>query len=275
MLQSERTEFAGLGAGRVRTAHGAAYVETGHGEPLVLVHGVGMRLEAWAPQVAALSGRCRVIAVDMPGHGKSDRLAPGAKLEDFVAWLGVFLDDLKLARVNLAGHSMGALIAGGAAVTFGTRIRRAALLNGVYLRDADAKAAVVARAQMIGKGAVDVDGPLKRWFGEDSGTASVYELTRGWLQAVDPEGYATAYSAFAHGDAVYAPRWPEVRCPALFLTGSEDPNSTPEMAHAMAAAAPCGWARIIEGHRHMVNLTAPDTVNAILEDWLSREGERS
>ncbi len=275
MHQSERTEFTGLGSRRARTAHGAAYVETGHGEPLVLIHGVGMRLEAWTPQVAALSARCRVIAVDMPGHGESDRLDPGAKLEDFVAWLGVLLGDLKLDGVNLAGHSMGALIAGGAAATFGARIRRVALLNGVYLRDADAKAAVIARAQTIGKGAVDVDGPLKRWFGEGSETAPIYGLTRGWLQAVDPEGYATAYNAFAYGDDVYAGRWPEVHCPALFLTGSEDPNSTPEMARAMAAAAPRGWVHIIEGHRHMVNLTAPDAVNAILADWLSREGERS
>ncbi|AFL49840.1 pimeloyl-ACP methyl ester carboxylesterase [Sinorhizobium fredii] len=275
MLQSERTEFTGLGARRARTAHGTAYVEIGHGEPLVLIHGVGMRLEAWTPQVVALSARHRVIAVDMPGHGESDRLDADAKLEDFVAWLGVLLDDLKLDRVNLAGHSMGALIAGGAAATFGARIRRVALLNGVYLRDADAKAAVIARALTIGERAADVDGPLKRWFGEGSETAPFYELTRSWLQTVDPEGYATAYNAFAHGDNVYAARWPQVRCPALFLTGSEDPNSTPEMALAMAVAAPCGRAHIIEGHRHMVNLTAPDTVNAILADWLSREGEKS
>ncbi|WP_026187211.1 alpha/beta fold hydrolase [Ensifer sp. BR816] len=275
MLKSERTELTALGASRARTAHGAAYVDSGHGEPLVLIHGVGMRLEAWAPQIAALSARCRVIAVDMPGHGESDRLDPGAKLEKFVVWLGVLLDDLKLERVNLAGHSMGALIAGGAAATLSGRIRRVALLNGVYLRDPDAKAAVVARADMIRKGAVDVDGPLKRWFGEGSETETVYELTRSWLHAVDPEGYATAYNAFAHGDDVYAGSWPEVQCPALFLTGSEDPNSTPEMARAMAAAAPRGWAHIIEGHRHMVNLTAPDTVNAILEDWLSKEGEKS
>ncbi|AWI60523.1 alpha/beta fold hydrolase [Sinorhizobium fredii] len=275
MFQDERTELNGFGARRVRTAHGAAYVETGQGEPLVLIHGVGMRLEAWAPQVAALSAHCRVIAVDMPGHGESDRLEPGAQLEDFVAWLGVFLDDLALDGVSLAGHSMGALIAGGAAATLGARIRRVALLNGVYRRDPDAKAAVIARARTIGKGTVDVDGPLKRWFGEGSETAQLFSLTRRWLQAVDPEGYATAYNAFAHGDDVYAARWPEVHCPALFLTGSEDPNSTPEMALAMAVAAPCGWAQIIEGHRHMVNLTAPDAVNAILADWLSGEGERS
>jgi (E)-2-((N-methylformamido)methylene)succinate hydrolase len=272
MFQAEPTGSASLGVKRSRTARGAAYAEAGAGEPLVLVHGVGMRLEAWAPQIAALSARRRVIAVDMPGHGGSDRLALSARLPDFVAWLGAFLDDLKLEDVSLAGHSMGALIAGGTATTFQGRISRVALLNGVHLRDPVAKAAVIARAHAIGNGTVDIDGPLTRWFGEGSETSPAYRLTRSWLQAVDPQGYATAYNAFAHGDDVYAERWPKVHCPALFLTGSEDPNSTPEMAYAMAAAAPRGRAHIIEGHRHMVNLTAPEVVNSILEDWLSTGG---
>ncbi len=38
----------------------------------------------------------------------------------------------------------------------------------------------------------------------------------------------------------------------------------------MAEAAPKGEAAIIEGHRHMVNLTAPDEVNRLLSDWLRR-----
>ena len=271
MLQEKQTQPDNLRFERSRTAHGTAYAEAGAGEPLVLIHGVGMRLEAWAPQIAALSAGRRVIAVDMPGHGASDKLAPGSRLEDFVDWLEIFLDDLALDGANLAGHSMGALISGGAAVTLGRRIARVALLNGVYLRDPVAKAAVVARAQTIRAGDVDVDGPLQRWFGEGSQMSPVYRLTRGWLSAVDPDGYATAYYAFAHGDETYAGRWADVHCPALFLTGSHDPNSTPEMTMAMADATPRGLARIIDGHRHMVNLTAPDAVNAILEDWLSRE----
>jgi pimeloyl-ACP methyl ester carboxylesterase len=40
------------------------------------------------------------------------------------------------------------------------------------------------------------------------------------------------------------------------------------MSKAMAAAAACGRAVVIEGHRHMVNLTAPDAVNAALGEWL-------
>jgi len=54
---------------RSKTQAGAAYASWGQGEPIVLVHGVGMRLEAWTPQIEALSDRWRVIAVDLPGPG--------------------------------------------------------------------------------------------------------------------------------------------------------------------------------------------------------------
>ena len=53
------------------------------------------------------------------------------------------------------------------------------------------------------------------------------------------------------------------------LTADGDANSTPEMTRAMAAAAPHGCAVVIEGHRHMVNLTAPQAVSEALQSWLS------
>ncbi|MCZ3378270.1 alpha/beta fold hydrolase [Rhizobium sp. AG207R] len=257
------------GLPRKHTARGTAYHEVGKGEPLVLLHGVGMRLEAWAPQIEAFSRSHRVIAVDMPGHGESVGLPPGSKLEAFVAWFGGFLDEMAFSEVNVAGHSMGALVAGGAAATFGERIKRVAYLNGVYRRDPEAKAAVLARAAAIPISGVDKEGPLQRWFGDDAQSGVARELTRNWLSLVDPKAYAAAYAAFAGGDETYADRWSDVGAPALFLTGSDDPNSTPRMAEEMATAAPKGWARIVEGHRHMVNLTAPVIVNELLAEWLS------
>ncbi|MGJ4859736.1 alpha/beta fold hydrolase [Labrys sp. La1] len=256
---------------RKKSSRGAAYFEAGKGDVLVLIHGVGMRLEAWAPQIEQFSKTHRVIAVDMPGHGESERLPAGSAIPDFVAWLGRFLGDLNLNRVSLAGHSMGAMISGGAVASFPRLIARVACLNGVYRRDRQAKAAVLARAEAIRAAGIDKEGPLARWFDDEPNNRQARDLTRTWLEQVDPEGYAAAYTAFAGGDEAYADCWPSVACPALFLTASGDPNSTPEMARAMAAAAPKGWARIIEGHRHMVNLTAPDAVNAFLAEWLVAE----
>lgn len=88
------------------------------------------------------------------------------------------------------------------------------------------------------------------------------------LRRVSPSGYATAYAAFAAGDATYADRLADIRCPALILTAEGDANSTPAMTHAIAGAIPGAAALVIAGHRHMLTLTAADQVNAALSDWL-------
>lgn len=244
-------------------------LEAGSGEPLLLIHGVGMRAEAWGPQMAALAASHHVIAVDMPGHGESDLLPPGARLPDYVGWAARVIGALGLGPVNLAGHSMGSLIAGGLAVERPALLRRVALLNGVHRRSPEARAAVLARADEIARGESNIEAPLARWF--DACDGKVRDQVAGWLRAVDMAGYAAAYRAFAEGDAVYADRLDQIRCPALMLTGDGDANSSPAMARAMAAAAPLGEAVIIAGHRHMVNLTAPEAVNEAMRRWLRRE----
>jgi (E)-2-((N-methylformamido)methylene)succinate hydrolase len=256
---------------RSNTASGAAFVDLGSGEPVVLLHGVGLRLEQWAAQIEELAATHRAIAVDLPGHGFSKPIEGDATLRSFVEWLLEVLDDLHLSQVNLGGHSMGALIAGCCTVTHPQRVMRVALISPVHRRDAVAAAAVRARASAIATGQINPDAPLARWFPDEESVSIPHRLTRQWLEAVDPDAYATAYRAFADGDDAFADRWSEVRCPALFLTGELDPNSTPAMSQMMAEAAPFGEARIIPGQRHMVNLTAPQEVTASLKQWLARK----
>ncbi len=243
--------------------------EEGKGEPVVLIHGVGMQSAAWGPQVEFLSQTHRVFALDMPGHGGSDPLPAGAQLPQFVAWLHDVLSELDLGWVNLIGHSMGALVAGGFTVTHPDLVSRVALLNGVFKRSESASAAVIARAEEIGKGTFDLETPLTRWFGDSESDKAACAQVSGWLSDVNIDGYATAYNAFARGDATYAARFSEITCPFLALTGDGDLNSSPDMSRAMAAETANGRAIVIENHRHMVNLTAPDQVNAALNDWLN------
>lgn len=245
-----------------------AYRDSGNGEPLVLIHGVGMQSAAWEPQIAALSGTWRVIALDMPGHGGSDRLPEGSELPDFVTWCHAVVQELDLGPVNLAGHSMGALIAGGFAASFPDLVRRVALLNGVYRRDVASRRAVQARAREIRAGQIDLDTPLARWFGDTPAEIAAKAQVAAWLSKVDLSGYATAYTAFANGDATYGDQLPRIACPFLAMTGDGDPNSTPAMSAAMAGLAPRGTAVIIKGHRHMISLTAACEVNAHLFIWL-------
>ncbi|WP_318527528.1 alpha/beta hydrolase [Defluviimonas sp. WL0002] len=247
----------------------ANVVEAGSGEPVLLIHGVGMCAGAWEPQTAALSADYRVLAVDMPGHGGSDPLPGAPLLPDYVDWAARVVDALDLGPVSVAGHSMGALIAAGLAAERPDLVRRAALLNGVYRRAPEAKAAVLARASEIGAGHGGIEAPLARWFGPEQ--SEIRDKVAGWLRNVSRSGYAAAYRAFAEGDEVYAARLGLIRCPLLVMTADEDANSTPEMTRAMAALAPLGRAVVVPGHRHMLNLTAPDIVTAELRRWLSTE----
>jgi pimeloyl-ACP methyl ester carboxylesterase len=255
---------------RLLSKNGAhfAYQDHGAGEPLVLIHGVGLQSDAWYPQIAALAKSYRIIALDMPGHGRSDPLPAQSELKDYVAWCHAAITALDVGPVNLAGHSMGAMIAAGYATKHAAMLRRVAVLNGVYNRDPTAKAAVVARANAIWGGAVDLETPLSRWFEKTLAEQAARAQVAKWLQDVDPTGYATAYSAFANGDATYADQFANITCPFLSLTGSGDPNSTPQMAKDMARAVHDGQAAIIDSHKHMVNLTAAEQVNARLLAWL-------
>ncbi|WP_300036787.1 alpha/beta hydrolase [uncultured Roseobacter sp.] len=244
--------------------------QAGEGEPLLLIHGVGMQSCAWAPQKKALQKNWRVIAVDMPGHGGSDPLPEDSDLSDFVRWCHDLVKTLGAGPVNLVGHSMGALIAGGFAAEHPKLTRRVALLNGVYRRNPEARAAVISRAAEIRAGTIDMQIPLDRWFGNTPAEVRARTCVAAWLGSVEPGGYATAYSAFAKGDAVYAGALSGIDCPFLALTGEGDPNSTPEMSARMAAVVQDGQCAVIPGHRHMINLTAPDAVNEYLVEWLNR-----
>lgn len=247
----------------------ARIIEAGAGEPLVLIHGVGMCADAWRPQIEAFGGDYHVVAVDMPGHGGTSSLPPTARLPEFVAWAARLIEALDLGPVNLAGHSMGALVSAGLAVERPDLVRRVALLNAVYCRSPEASAAVVARADELARGEGSIDGPLTRWFGD--GQDAIRDQVAGWLQQMDLKSYATAYRSFAEGDRTYADRLDRIACPALVLTGDGDLNSSPQMSRDMAARMPLGCDVIVTGHKHMVNLTAPAIVNDAMKEWLNSE----
>lgn len=83
-------------------------LEAGTGAPLVMLHGLGGTKASFLPTVAALSGRYRTIAVDLPGFGDSGKPLGAAYDPAFFADSVVsLLDALDLERVHLLGHSMG------------------------------------------------------------------------------------------------------------------------------------------------------------------------
>ena len=83
------------------------YIEAGSGKPLVMVPGWSQTAAQFRAQLAGLSDRYRVIAIDMRGHGESDKPDHGYRIQRLSADVHEFLVANGLTNVTLAGHSMG------------------------------------------------------------------------------------------------------------------------------------------------------------------------
>ena len=82
----------------------------GSGEPLVLVHGYLGGLSQWAAKIQALSPHLDVIAMDLPGFGKSRHLTSLDQITGYAQAVLDCLDRLGVQRFHLLGHSMGGMI---------------------------------------------------------------------------------------------------------------------------------------------------------------------
>jgi pimeloyl-ACP methyl ester carboxylesterase len=105
----------------LETSAGRVFIHRGgRGTPLVLVHGWMMSHYYFRPIVGALAADHDLIALDLPGHGESDRPAPEAfpyDLASYGALLDEILERLGVARADVLGASMG----GGAALSLAAR----------------------------------------------------------------------------------------------------------------------------------------------------------
>src|SRR5438128_3146988 len=100
------SHFAMLDGARIH------YVNYGKGsEALVLIHGWTCNLDSWRDQVSDFAKRNRVIALDLPGHGQSDKPQITYSMDLFARAVDAVLRDAKVKRAVLVGHSMGTPVA--------------------------------------------------------------------------------------------------------------------------------------------------------------------
>lgn len=240
-----------------------AAIDAGTGSLVVLLHGVGLRAEAWGGQIEPLvSAGYRVLCPDMPGHGETPFTSVSG-LESYAVPVAALIREPAI----LIGHSMGALIATHIAASGNPNVQGIAALNAIFQRPATARQAVLSRAYALDETQPnDPTVTLQRWFGKDA--SAERDTCARWLQEVDPRGYKAAYTVFAESDGPTQAQLAAIDCPALFLTGADEPNSTPRMSRDMARLVPQGRAEIIPNAAHMMPMTHTAAVNSILLRFL-------
>lgn len=87
------------------------YTDRGEGKPVVLLHGYLESLEIWDGFADELSKSFRVIAVDIPGHGKSEKVAEVHTMDLMAEAVDTVLKALDIDKAFIVGHSMGGYVA--------------------------------------------------------------------------------------------------------------------------------------------------------------------
>lgn len=118
-----------VAAGGPATGLQVSDLSTGQALPVVLVHGLGGSTLLWQPNITALAIRHRVVALDLPGHGLSDKPTADYDVRFFAETLSGFLDALDLERVALVGHSLGGHICLRLALVQPQRVARLVLVD--------------------------------------------------------------------------------------------------------------------------------------------------
>jgi pimeloyl-ACP methyl ester carboxylesterase len=109
--------------------HRRAFVKTGTGPVLLLLHGLGCDSTTWQPVVAALARHHTVIAPDLLGHGQSDKPRADYSLGGYANGMRDLLTVLGIDRVTVVGHSFGGGVAMQFAYQFPERTERMILVS--------------------------------------------------------------------------------------------------------------------------------------------------
>jgi pimeloyl-ACP methyl ester carboxylesterase len=225
------------------------------GAPLVLVHGAGGTRLHWPEALRAMPGR-RVIALDLPGHGRS----PGGSertVAGYAQRVLALLDALGVEAAVVVGHSLGGAIALTLALEAQARVAGLVLVGtGARLRVSSAVLEATANPVLPAQAA---RGMAERSVGPGASEALLGELVEG-LRANAP--------GVLHGDFLACDafdvmgRLGEVSAPTLVVCGTEDRLTPLKYSEFLCGKIRGARLERIAGAGHLAMLEAPDQVAA-------------
>ena len=210
------------------------------GPAVVLLHGLGRDGSDWDAVADGLPAGCHVLCPDLRGHGQSP------------------VPDPPYAMGRIVGDVERCLAARGV---------RDSVMVGVGFGGMVAQALAVKRLDLCR--ALILIGSAPK-IGTPDGWRAEAEAPRAMPKAADPRGYAGTCAALAGTDLMAATA--TLRLPALILSAPRDRNVPPDLAREAATLIPGSEMRILRGAGDDPLRTAPDTVAAVLLDFLRRIG---
>lgn len=258
-----------------QSRRGLACVQAGGGPPIILIHGFTGSAEEWQDLAPALAQHRRVIAVDLPGHGRSP--ARQRSMAECVADLLALADELGLARFDLLGYSLGGRAALSLAAAAPDRVGRLILESASpgLAHAAERAARVVADEALAAR--IEAEG-LERFvdYWQDiplfASQAAMPAEARAALRARrlqnDPAGLAGSLRGM--GTGAQPPLWDrlgQLIMPTLLITGELDIKFATINAQ-MAAAMPNARHLSLPAAGHAAHLERPEEFRELVVGFL-------
>ena len=240
------------------------------GPPLVFLHGLGGSHATWLNLLSAIADRYRVIALDLPGHGQSDKPDP-AESDYSVAGMATLVAEAIASTtkdpVMLVGHSLGG------AVAIKIALERPELVSGLVLIDSaglgneisgDLLDRVEAEpSEDEARKLLELfyqDGSLVR----DRGVTEMYEART--APGANAALRAAAEASFTRkGQRIgLRPQLRKIAVPTLVIWGEHDQVIPASHANGILRTIPGVWIEIIEGVGHVPQIEAVEAVEQLL-----------
>jgi pimeloyl-ACP methyl ester carboxylesterase len=240
------------------------YEENGKGKPgipILFLHGAGGNQYIWEEQLNALALYRPVIALDLPGHGKSEGAACSNILE-YAEWVSEFIDERFGDRqIMLAGHSMGGAIA-----------QQLALLStgqliGILLITTGAKLGVRPETlDALRQGVRDREAFLANFSPKTSkAIIDVIAAEREFTSLESTLHDYLACDAFDLRESVS-----QIKMPTLIIGGEDDAATPPKFSHYLHATIQGSQIAMLQDAGHYVMVEQSAKFNHIVEEFMER-----
>jgi 3-oxoadipate enol-lactonase len=241
------------------------------GPLVVLLHGLGSSSADWPQQHAVLESRYRIVAVDLPGHGRSALPAGPVTVEGMARDVAALLARLDDAPAHVLGLSLGACVALRLALAAPERVRSLTLVN-PFARVQPAGPGDLARLglRMLLLGAA----PMRAVAGHVAGRLfpwpeqrALYEAAVASLAATPRRAYFAAMRALAGFDA--RGQVAAIRHPTLIVAGDRDTSVPLSAKLALARAIPRAHLLVVPASGHATPHDQPEAFNRALVEFLA------
>jgi len=258
--------------------HLISFRQTGDGEALLFVHGMGCGSINWESQYDWFSSRYLTIGWDAPGYGQSSNFHTDLpSVADYIMALASFLDALEIKKVHLVGHSYGGIIVAGFYRSYPERVLSMTLaqpvIGGGIQRPKDREKEIRKRFELVQKlgmekyAAMHVPKSCSPEVPPD-----ILEKGISLTAKIPQAGYLKQFRSLKHANIFEWTRKPDI--PALIVSGEFDTTADKQVIKRIAKQISGIQEEVIPDIGHMIYLEHPNRFNELLEKFLKDCGEK-